>query len=396
MKILMIAPTPFFSDRGCHIRIYEETKALKKLGHSVVLVTYHIGDTPKGIDARRIINIPFYHRTAIGSSGKFPFDPKYILDFFLLLKSLAVFIKEKPDIIHAHLHEGAIAGWLVKKLAFSSVPVVFDCQGTLTGELSSYGFLGQESFVGKLFASVERFILGRMDYIFVSSEALFGVFRENFGFLRDKMGIVEDGVGSHVLRAGLSGKEPRKKLNIPGSVKVAIYTGSLSKDKGIDYLFEAMPQICGESESVLFLICGYPNVEFYKRRAEELGIAERVIFTGRLSYFDLPSHLEMADIAIDPKPSGTGEAAGKIKNYMGAGLPVICFDTINNRAILGKHGIYAKDKDTNDLTRKITWAIGNPRKAAAYGKALKKRVRERFTWDLAAKKLDKIYIGLLE
>ena len=31
-KVLALAPTPFFSDRGCHIRIYEESKALKRLG----------------------------------------------------------------------------------------------------------------------------------------------------------------------------------------------------------------------------------------------------------------------------------------------------------------------------------------------------------------------------
>ena len=39
----MIAPTPYFSDRGCHVRIYEEAKALKARSHEVVIVTYHLG-----------------------------------------------------------------------------------------------------------------------------------------------------------------------------------------------------------------------------------------------------------------------------------------------------------------------------------------------------------------
>jgi hypothetical protein len=43
LKILMIAPTPFFADRGCHVKILEELKSLTKRGIKVTLVTYHIG-----------------------------------------------------------------------------------------------------------------------------------------------------------------------------------------------------------------------------------------------------------------------------------------------------------------------------------------------------------------
>ena len=46
MKVLMIAPTQFFADRGCHIRILEEIRALKRLGHKLELLTYHSGEDP--------------------------------------------------------------------------------------------------------------------------------------------------------------------------------------------------------------------------------------------------------------------------------------------------------------------------------------------------------------
>ncbi|GAH30553.1 unnamed protein product [marine sediment metagenome] len=42
-NILVIAPTPFFADRGCHIRILEEIRALQKLGNKVTLYTYGLG-----------------------------------------------------------------------------------------------------------------------------------------------------------------------------------------------------------------------------------------------------------------------------------------------------------------------------------------------------------------
>ena len=43
MRVLMVAPTPFFGDRGCHIRILEEIRALRGLGVETLLATYAVG-----------------------------------------------------------------------------------------------------------------------------------------------------------------------------------------------------------------------------------------------------------------------------------------------------------------------------------------------------------------
>ena len=42
-RVLMIAPTSFFADYGCHVRIYEEVRILQQLGHQVTVVTYRTG-----------------------------------------------------------------------------------------------------------------------------------------------------------------------------------------------------------------------------------------------------------------------------------------------------------------------------------------------------------------
>src|SRR5205823_13874044 len=43
LRVLMIAPTSFFSDYGCHVRILEEARGLQGCGHRVVICTYHHG-----------------------------------------------------------------------------------------------------------------------------------------------------------------------------------------------------------------------------------------------------------------------------------------------------------------------------------------------------------------
>ena len=68
LRILMVAPTPYFADRGCHVRIYEEARALRSLGHDVRIATYHIGRDMPGIPVVRIPRIPWYNRLEAGPS----------------------------------------------------------------------------------------------------------------------------------------------------------------------------------------------------------------------------------------------------------------------------------------------------------------------------------------
>ncbi|MGC8833187.1 MAG: glycosyltransferase family 4 protein, partial [Armatimonadota bacterium] len=67
-RILMVAPTPFFADRGCHVRILEEARALQNIGHKVVVVTYHNGRNVPGVEVRRIPRIPWYKKLEAGPS----------------------------------------------------------------------------------------------------------------------------------------------------------------------------------------------------------------------------------------------------------------------------------------------------------------------------------------
>ena len=53
MRVLMIAPTSFFSDYGGHTSILEEMRSLGELGVEVAVVTYYMGKDVPGIDIRR-------------------------------------------------------------------------------------------------------------------------------------------------------------------------------------------------------------------------------------------------------------------------------------------------------------------------------------------------------
>ncbi|MCB0214854.1 MAG: hypothetical protein KDJ52_36280, partial [Anaerolineae bacterium] len=70
MKILMIAPQPFFEPRGTPISAYQRLHGLSSLNYEVDLVTYHIGNDVEmqGLTIHRIPNIPFIKSIDIGPS----------------------------------------------------------------------------------------------------------------------------------------------------------------------------------------------------------------------------------------------------------------------------------------------------------------------------------------
>src|SRR4051812_7270617 len=68
LRILMVAPTSFFADYGCHVRILEEVRALQARGHRVRVCTYHNGADVAGVNIRRSVDVPWLRRAEVGSS----------------------------------------------------------------------------------------------------------------------------------------------------------------------------------------------------------------------------------------------------------------------------------------------------------------------------------------
>jgi len=361
------------------MRILGEMKALEKNGYQNIIVTYHNGRDLEGLDIRRIINIPWYKKLEAG-----PSIHKFYIDILLFFKAAAVYIKEKPDIIYGHLHEGAFVGGLVKYLlTFGRAPLVFDVQGSLTDELDTFDWLRGKRVVRWLFHNFEKFICAMPDFFICSSVSNGDIIKERFKKDPDRVKVVIDGVHTDFFDSPPK-KGFKKKLGIPEDVPLIIFTGALLAAKGIWNLVDAIPLVIKERKDIHFLIVGYP-VEETKKKIKELNVEDNVHFTGMVDYFKLPDYLNISDIAVEPKMEKAGEASGKIINYMGAGLPVVCFDGKNNRRFLEDGGIYAAGNMVEDLALKMIWAAENPEEAKKLGDKNKQRVEEVFSWNNSIK-----------
>ena len=388
--ILTIAPTSFFADYGAHVRIWEEVKTLRHLGHRVVMTTYHNGDDMPGLEIRRSWDVPWIKRVMVGSSRH-----KLYLDMALLWTTIRTALDIRPDIIHAHLHEGALIGAVVSRLL--GVPLIFDYQGSLTSEMLDHRFIGRDNPLLGPLRLLEQLINRMPDAVITSSYNAAATLHRRWGFDRDRLYTVPDSVNTERFRPfdgsaewEAQRRDLRSKLGIPLDRQLVVYLGLLAPYQGTNKLLEAARIVVERRPDVHFLIMGYPDVVSYTALAEALGVQGNVTLPGRILYRDAHAYLALGDVAVAPKMSET-EGAGKITNYLAMGLPVIAFDTPVSREILGDVGRYARFGDASSLADELIAVLGDAREQeilSAAGRA--KAVREH-SWELGALQIQTIY-----
>lgn len=391
-RILMLAPTSFFGDYGCHVRILEETLALQKLGHRVRIVTYPLGRDVPGLDIRRTVPLPWHANYEVGSSPH-----KFALDALLVTRAVRSALEFRPDIVHAHLHDGALIGGLVAGLL--RVPLVFDFQGSLTGEMIDHHFLNREGPFYKPWRAIENLINRMPTTIFTSSQNGSRALTEDFNVPAQKIVPIPDAVDPdrfHPAAAETAKQlaELREYLGIPRKRRVVVYLGLLADYQGTRVLLDAAEKLVRRGLDVHFLILGFPGVPVYADYARKLGITHRVSFPGKVPYDDAPTWLALGDVAVAPKMSAT-EGNGKILNYMACALPVVAFDNRVSREYLGEDGVYAPSGDVGALAAAMEKMVSDPRSAAALGSRLRARATERFAWEASARKIEQAYQAAL-
>lgn len=385
LRVLMIAPTSFFADYGCHVRILEEVRALTRHGHQVVVCTYHNGNEISDVIIRRSIDVPWRKRVIVGSSRH-----KLYLDAALSLTTIRTAFRFKPDIIHAHLHEGALIGAAVSRMIRR--PLIFDYQGSLTEEMLDHGFVRHGGTFIPLLRRLERIIDSLPRVIVTSSENA----RQRLLQTRSvrQVHTVLDAVDTERFSpdalTAYEKRELRRQIGIPDGSDVIVYLGLLAQYQGSDLLLHAARTIANTKPNTFFLLMGFPGVEQYQQLAQQLGLGDRVSFPGRIPYPEAHRYLALGDVAVAPKMSLT-EGNGKIYNYMAMGLPVVAFDAEPNREILGDLGIYARHGDAEDFANQVIGVLDRPDRGRALGDDLRCHTVADLSWEKRVLELLDIY-----
>ncbi|RME81802.1 MAG: glycosyltransferase family 1 protein [Caldilineae bacterium] len=383
MRVLAIAPTGFFADYGCHVRILGQLRALQALGYEVRLVTYPVGSDVPGLSTVRP-PWPLTRRLAVGSSYR-----KLLLDLLLAPTATWVGLRFRPQLIHGYLHEGVLIGWVLARRL--GIPLTADYQGSLTAEMLDHRFLSPRSPMLPLLRRLERWIDTRPAALFPSSLQAAQRLRH---VAQERIHPLADSVDPEVFAPAPPDSALRDRLGLDPDRPLVVYLGLLAPYQGIDWLLHAIAAPPLRGHKAQFLIMGFPHVQHYRGMARRLGIADRVRFTGAVPYELAPRYLALGDIAVAPKLSAT-EGSGKLLPYMSMALPVVASDIPVHRQYLGDAGVYVSPGDEQALAEALAETCRRLPDLRRRAFELRRRVEEKYTWHHAAKAMAEVFQTLV-
>src|SRR6266851_4894803 len=293
LRILMIAPEPFFEPRGTPFSEFHRIRALTSLGHQVDLVTYPFGQevTMRGLRVFRCLRPPFVRSVRVGPSlAKIP------LDALLALTALRRALAGRYDAIHSH-EEGGIIGVLL-------APHLYDMHSSLAQQLTNFAY-SRSVFVRGVFQALERLMIRRSRVVIVICPALEDTVRAIDP--RAHVVLIENAPGSDDEATTADPAAVRHSFGLASPVPVILYTGTFEAYQGLDLLFEAMALVrARRPDARLLLAGGKPwQVERAREQARVAGIREVTVFAGERPAAEIPAYLQASDVLVSPRSKGT-------------------------------------------------------------------------------------------
>ncbi len=371
----MIAPQPYFQFRGTPFSIRERLRAFTQLGHTVDLVTYHIGqrvDIP-GVRVHRSPPLPFVRNVPIGPSWvKFP------LDFLLGLKVAALLPRLGPiDLVDSHEEGGVIGCHVARALR---VPHVYDMHSSLPQQLLNYRFTRPRILLA-LARKAEEWIVRHSAAVIVVCPWLQKVVHDIDGtkpvFLIENPPVCDPPGPGVAVRA----RELAAALGLECR-DVVLYTGTLEVNQGIDLLLEAARTVLARHPPATFLVVGGDpgQVEAYRRKVTRLGVDHGVTFIGQRPPEEMPAFMEMARVLVSPRLVGQNTPL-KIYSYLQSARPIVATDLPTHTQVLTAETAVLVPPDPLAFAEGILRVLNDGALAARLGEAGRSLVNQRASWE---------------
>ena len=172
-----------------------------------------------------------------------------------------------------------------------------------------------------------------------------------------------------------------------------ISIGTLEHKKGMDALLRAFERVCRRVPDAVLTVCGDgPDAEALSRQARELGIGDKVTFTGQVSREEVARRLRQSQCFVLPSRSETFGVV--FIEAMACGLPIVMTKTSAwELLVLPETGLAVDIDDESGLADAMCSVAEN------YDAYDPERIRQscidRFSDRAVAERLTEIYRGVL-
>ncbi|VAW88292.1 hypothetical protein MNBD_GAMMA16-666 [hydrothermal vent metagenome] len=325
MKVLVLAPHPFYQERGTPIAVDLLLKALCSRGDKVDLLTFHEGNDRSypGLKIERIR--PWF--TISGIQPGFSIK-KLICDMHMMIRFLYFMCSRKYDVVHA-VEEAAFMAMFVCPLF--KTPYIYDMDSSMTTQL-----------VDKM--SLLRHIEGVLRWF----EGLPMRFAQVVIPMCDALAKEAHTRGAKcvvVLKdVSLIEHETKQELalnfrtELSANKIIVMYIGNLESYQGIDLLLDSISLIHEKLPELLVIIIGGADVhiEKYKVIAKKLGIDNVVQFLGKKPVAHMSAYMSQADLLVSPRTKGVNTPM-KIYSYLHSKTAVLATDLPTHTQVMTEH-----------------------------------------------------------
>lgn len=376
MKILMLTwEYPPRIVGGIARVVHDLSKRLIKDGHEVTVITYKEGDLPeyendKGVEVYRVENYMIHPNSFI--------DWTLQLNFNMVAKATELINKNgKFDVIHAH-------DWLVASSAKTlkqsfGIPLVATIHATEAGRNS-----GIHNESQRYINDTEWLLTYEATEVIVNSNFMKGHVQSLFGLPFDKINVIPNGINLTNFNGIERDYEFRRQYAMDNE-KIILYVGRLVYEKGVQHLIAAMPKILSNYNDAKLIIAGRGGMmDELRAEASNLGLNDKIYFTGYLNSKQVQKMYKCADVAVFPS---TYEPFGIVAlEAMLAGVPTVVSDVggLDEIVTHGVDGMKSYAGNANSIADSVTALLYDHQLATNVSKKAKQKVKDQFNWEKIA------------
>jgi len=378
LRVLLLAPHPFYQERGTPIAVDLLLRGLSRRGLRIDLATFHEGENRlyEGVSTHRIRPPRFVHGVMPGFSWK-----KLICDVFLFFMALALIIRRRPDVIHA-VEESAFMALIFR--AVLRIPYIYDMDSLLSGQLvEKKPWLKP---LGPFFRWCEGLAIRHALAVVPMCAAL--------ARAAERHGAAWVGILTDI--SLLEGQDDTPDPELPPDPDPAVfrfmYIGNLEPYQGINLLLDAFARAVRRNDALRLIVVGGSDahVAQYRRLAAEKGLAARVLFAGPRPISRMAALFRTADALVSPRVLGENTPM-KIYSYLDSGRPVLATDLPTHTQVLTPVTALLVRPDPDALAEGLLRLAGDPDLCEQLARNARNLVQVKYSRAAYEARLNEIY-----
>ncbi len=398
MRVLVVAPQPFFSPRGTPFSVYYRTLVTSELGHQVDVLTYGQG-RDVAIPNARLIRIPAF--AFLGRVKTGPSMLKLFLDVFMVLWTVALLLRHRYDVVHAHEEAVFWCRWLKPIFRFR---LIYDMHSSLPQQLHNFQYTEVRA-IHWLFETLETSAVRASDAVIAICPSL-EQYAKGLRSDHTRILLIENSIFDPVRFADqpieLAGNTPPPAVAADPETEAwlarrpadqtVVYAGTLEAYQGIDTLLEAFALVAQRNRQAgMLIIGGLPSeVDHYRDFAVKLGLADQVHFTGQRPQAEAQSLVLRCGAALSPRFSGNNTPL-KIYHLMASGIPLIATRIESHTQVLTDDIATLTGVSVQQLADGILAVLESPHQARHRAEQARCCYEQHYARDVYTRKMQRLF-----